>query len=194
MNQIAVVLAAGAGTRFKSQPTHKLLADLRGRPVLAWVLQAAVESAIGPVYVVSGATDIGPVLRNFPDVVEVANPDWATGQASSLQTAVQIAAKWEVINGAKVDSIVIGLGDQPFVTASAWRNVATTPSPLAVATYNATRGNPVKIDRAIWDDLPKTGDEGARIVMRIHPQLVREVPCEGSSFDIDSPEDLQPWK
>ena len=52
----AVVLAAGLGTRMKSQ-TPKLLHELCGRPMVAYVVDAAREAAGGrPIVVTSPAT------------------------------------------------------------------------------------------------------------------------------------------
>ena len=89
--------------------------------------------------------------------------------------------------------IVIGLGDQPGVSPSAWRAVADDSADLTIATYGGTRGNPVGINRAVWALLPIDGDEGARKTAKLHPDLVHELPCIGSSADIDTVEDLRRW-
>ena len=183
----AVLLAAGAGSRFTTsdEARHKLLAPFKGRTVVWWAAQAALSSGVGETLVVAGAVDLAGAL---PDGVSVLrNPDWKTGQASSLQTAVCAA------RGRGFGAVVVGLGDQPLVEAQAWRNVAASSSPVAVATYNGARRNPVKLSSSVWQLLPTSGDEGARSLIRSRPDLVEEVPCPGEAADIDTREDLIRW-
>lgn len=182
---VAVVLAAGAGTRFAGAD-HKLLADLGGHTVAARAIDAARRSKIGPVVVVTGAVDLA--VPKSDDVIVVPNPDWADGQATSLRVGVHAAANL----GAT--AVVVGLADQPGIPPEAWRRVAAADSPIAVATYDGHRRNPVRLDTTVWPLLPTTGDEGARSVIRVRPDLVQEVACPGSADDIDTREDLASWQ
>lgn len=176
---LVVVLAAGAGSRFHG-PDHKLATPLHGTPVIDHAVRSALAADVGPVVVVTGATSL-----HLPDgVTRLPNPDWESGLASSLQVALHHARE------AGHDSIVVGLGDQPLVAPEAWRAVARADSPIAVATYSGVRGNPVKLESTTWDELPTTGDEGARPLMRARPEWVQEVPCVGSAFDVDTTQDL----
>lgn len=184
--RLTVLLAAGAGSRFVG-PGHKLLADLRGRPVVAHALQAMTDADVGDCIVVHGAVDLSSVTGPTP---LVHNADWATGQRSSVGAALLYADEHGY------DSVVIGLGDQPFVTPDAWRAVADAEGDIVVATYDGVRGNPVKLDRSVWELFRVTdgdADAGARTLMHLHPELVREVACKGVSADIDTPEDLAQW-
>jgi CTP:molybdopterin cytidylyltransferase MocA len=183
----AVVLAAGAGSRFSSaeDASHKLLAELHGHPVVWWSTVAALEAGIGPVWVVTGATNLAGALP--AGVVSVENAEWASGQASSLRTAVSKARQ------AGLKAIVVGLADQPLIGSAAWQSVAASSSPIAVATYNGKLRNPVKLSSMVWALLPTTGDEGARSLIKNRPDLVEEVPCVGEPADIDTREDLTRW-
>lgn len=189
MTTCAVLLAAGGGHRFRGD-RHKLLTPLRGLPIVVHAASACVRADVGPVIVVTGAApEVGElVTAAAPDVLIVDNPKWDEGQATSLQRGVATASEL----GA--DRMVVGLGDQPFVVADAWRRVAATDAPIAIATYDGNRGNPVLLRSDVWDLLPTTGDRGARAVSAVRPDLVVQVPCDGSPIDIDTVEDLSRWQ
>ncbi len=153
---------------------------------MAWALQAAREAAIGPVWVVTGAAPIADSLLP-PGTRVVPNPHWADGQATSLAVALDLAGT------EGYQRIVVGLGDQPLVSSSAWQAVARGSAPITVATYRGRRGNPVGLGCEIWAQLPRKGDAGARTVIRRSPQLVEEVACDGNPVDIDTVEDLRLW-
>jgi molybdenum cofactor cytidylyltransferase len=181
---VAVILAAGAGSRFDGQ-THKLAAPFRGSTVLGHAVAAAVQANIGPVVVVGGGAELG---LESQAVSVVDNPRWADGQATSLQVAVAEAQRRDA------DAIVIGLGDQPLVTAAAWHAVATAiGGPIVTASYDGRHRPPVRLDRAAWPLLPTDGDEGARVVMALHPELVTSIEVTGEPADIDTVEDLSRW-
>ncbi len=198
---VVVVLAAGAGTRFHG-PDHKLSAKISspdpaldpaldpatGGSVIERSLANALRADIGPVVVVTGAVaDIVPARLRDAVIVQH-NDRWNDGQITSLHAGIDAARA----HGAT--SVVVGLADQPFIDPDAWRAVAETSGPIVVATYDGRRANPVKLDAEVWDLLPTTGDEGARSLMRVRPELVREVACSGSPADIDTTEDLRRWQ
>lgn len=187
MSTAGVLLAAGAGARFAGSQ-HKLLATIEGRSVAGRALQSLLEASFDAVAVVSGAADLGAALAEVDGDVElISNERWASGIASS----VGCATRWARQHGHR--AVVMGLADQPFVQPEAWRSVAASDGPIAVATYGARRANPVRLAREVWPLLPSDGDEGARAVIRRMPEIVVPVACEGRPDDIDTVEDLRRW-
>jgi CTP:molybdopterin cytidylyltransferase MocA len=186
-NVLAVVLAAGGGSRFAGSG-HKLLAERDGRTVVEHAVDAARE-ALGEVLIVTGAARLPDAVTTAPGVRLIHNPGWADGQATSLATAITFATADDTI-----DAVVVGLGDQPDIPADAWRRVASSAAPIAIATYDGRRRNPVRLHRSVWPLLPTTGDEGARALTRLRAELVEEVPCSGSPDDIDTLEDVLRWQ
>lgn len=184
---LIVVLAAGEGSRFHG-PGHKLDALLDGQTIAEISISNAIAARVGPILVVTGSTALSLSDSTTAVIRTVHNPEWADGQSSSLRCAVAEASVLDV------DAIVVGLADQPFVPADAWRLVATSTSPIAVATYSGRRRNPVRLHRSVWEELPTSGDKGGRDLIRMRPELVEEIPCPGSPADIDTLEDLQLWQ
>jgi len=181
------VLAAGGGSRFAAGPdaAHKLLATWRGRPLVWTAASNALSAGLSPTWVVTGAVDLAESVP--PGIAILPNPRWAEGQATSLQVAVAAA------RAAGLDAIVVGLGDQPLVPPEAWAAVGRSEAAIAVATYDGQRRNPVRLAAAVWDLLPLSGDQGARVLINRRPDLVQEVRCQGDPADIDTREDLQIW-
>lgn len=184
---VAALLAAGSGSRF-SGDTHKLLATVRGETVFAHSLRAVLDAGFDHVLVVTGAAELTQELAPHLDRVTVAhNARHADGMATSLD----IAVSWARSLGA--DAVVVGLADQPFAGHASWRAVADSPSPIAVATFEGRQRNPVKLSNRVWSRMPIRGDDGARSVLRMMPELVEPVACDGFPDDIDTVEDLQRW-
>lgn len=171
----ALILAAGAGTRFGDEP--KLLADLHGRPVLAHVVAAAREAAsVRRCLVVEGARDVRWAVDGA-EVVECAAS--AEGQSASLRCGLA------ALGGAQ--RVVVLLGDQPGVTAAAIDRIAGA-LPGTRASYGGRPGHPALLGpEQIAAAGALRGDEGLR---RLEWRLV---PCDdvASGDDVDTREDLE---
>jgi molybdenum cofactor cytidylyltransferase len=191
VSSAAVILAAGGGRRFNGDDPDavagaKLLALIKGRPLVAWAIDPALEAGLDEVVVVAGPADLSTAVPE--GVTLLKNEEWPLGQATSLWVGLDWCARQGHTRA------VIGLGDTPGLSAEAWRTVATAPEgPIVFATYEGRRGHPVRLDADVWPRLARTGDEGARALARRHPELVREVACSGEPVDVDTPEDLRRW-
>jgi molybdenum cofactor cytidylyltransferase len=190
MTVAAVVLAAGRGSRLGAHVAKPLL-EYRGRPLVAYALDAAVASGLHPVVLVIGheGDAVAHVAEAFDGVTVVPAADWADGISQSLRAALDALAA-----DLTVDAVCVGLADQPHVGAEAYRRVATAieaGAALAVATYEGRRGNPVAIARALWPAARAlVGDSGARQLMEGSEV---EVDCTGTGdpTDVDTLDDLR---
>lgn len=188
MTVAAVVLAAGRGSRLDVDHAKPLL-PYRGRPLVAWALDAALAGGGTPVLLVVGH-DAEAVAASAPEGVQVVvSPRWADGISASLRVALDTLEA-----DPAVSAVCVGLADQPRVGPEAYRRLAAAGeggAAIAVATYGGRRGNPVLLGRAVWAEARSlTGDEGARQLMRRHP--VVEVDCTGTGdpADVDTLDDL----
>lgn len=183
MTTIGVLLAAGEGSRFAG-PVHKLLTQLGEKTVVRWSIDALIGAGLDATAIVVGAVDLIDEIPESMAIIE--NPNWMAGQATSLDLAVSFAKRQGH------DVLVIGLADQPLVPSGAWRSVAGESShPIVTASFAGRRRPPVRLAGEVWSRLPTEGDEGARVLMQRHPELVTEVACVGEPIDIDVAEDLE---
>ncbi len=189
MTVAIAVLAAGRGARFDRR-SHKALARLGGRPLVAWALDAAIDSGLAPVVVVVGRRG-RRVARTVPAGVAVVRArHWRRGIAHSLGAAIAALE-----DDASVDAVCVGLADQPLVGSASYRRLADAHAGgarFAVATYRGERANPVLLDRSLWADARALrGDTGARALMTTH--AVVEVDCTdtGIPTDVDTLDDLR---
>jgi CTP:molybdopterin cytidylyltransferase MocA/SAM-dependent methyltransferase len=181
----AVVLAAGAGSRFGG---GKLLAPVEGRPILQHVLDRLAASDLDDVIVVLGedASTIEGAI-DWRNERRVRNTDPSRGLSSSLQVGLRAV-------GAEVDAAMIVLGDQPLVPPRAVRALLDAEvddaRPVVVPVYGDDAGrNPVLLGRAAFSLAGEaTGDRGLGPLLADHPELVRQIPIrvEGGNPDVDT--------
>lgn len=135
----AVVLAAGASTRFGS-PKQRLL--------LPRVLERVRASCVDDVVVVLGAHEIDV------DAQVVRCPEWERGPGASLRCGLDAL-------GEDVEAAVVVLGDGPSLDPRAidrvverWRE---TGADRVAATYGGVRLHPLVLARRAWGQTPDVG-------------------------------------
>jgi len=162
----AVVLAAGASTRFGS-PKQRLLVG----PIVERVRASSVDEVV----VVLGAHDVQTTART------VQCDEWELGPGASLRCGLAAL-------GEDVGAAVVVLGDGPSIDPRAidrviavWRE---TGAERLGATYGGVRLHPLLLARNVWDNVP---DEG----MRALPAEL--VPCDDLDppGDVDFADDLK---
>jgi nicotine blue oxidoreductase len=138
---VAVVLAAGASTRFGS-PKQQLLVEP--------IVQRVRTSSVDDVLVVLGAHPVDTTART------VQCDEWERGPGASLRCGLASLPP-------DVDAAVVVLGDGPGIdpraverVIEAWRR---TGAARIGATYGGVRLHPLLLARSTWDDVP---DEGLR--------------------------------
>lgn len=185
----ALVLAAGQASRL-GRPKQLLSVDKQ--PLLQRTLDVVRTSTLDPKLLVLGA-----YREQIEEQVDldgftiVGNPDYASGQASSLRAGLDALPE-------QVQGVVVVLGDQPILPPGLLDTLAEAFDPqtdLAVQPQYADRpGNPILLARGLFDELGDvTGDTGAREVLKRHRDQIRRL--DFSRFptprDVDTEDDYQ---
>ena len=141
----AVIMAAGQGTRMKSD-LPKVLHEVAGRPMVSWVIDAAQAAGVDHVMVVvgHGADDVRAAL---PEGVETCL------QADQLGTghAVQIAV--EALGDVSDDTVLILSGDTPLLREEPLQQLVKGlgPDTSAAALVTAEIDDPAGYGRVVRD-------------------------------------------
>jgi CTP:molybdopterin cytidylyltransferase MocA len=147
----AVVLAAGASSRYGTEPPKQV-------ELLPRVLAALRDSSVEDVVVVSGAHPL--------PMDSVHCPDWERGPGASLRCGLAALPP-------ESEAAVVVLADGPDLDPRAvdrvvdeWR---ANGGDAVAASYGGVRLHPVLLARALWGEVP---DEGAKSLP------ARLVPCD----------------
>ncbi len=184
----AIVLAAGEAKRFGR---CKQLMPLGEKSLLEHVLDNLRQSKVDDVVVVLGAhADEIQQRIHFDKERVVLNAHYADGMSTSIQAGLRALP-------AAAEAAMIVLADQPFLRSTTLDALVDeyrrTRASVVLPTYNGFRGNPVIVDRALFDEMMNIrGDVGCRSIFGDHAESIVKVAVDdpGVVTDIDTPEDL----
>ncbi len=168
------LLAAGRGMRFGKD---KLLADLAGKPLWRWAIDAAVEAGFDELHVVTNDRAIAAECDASGWSVH-ANPRAASGMASSIAVAARATAS--------ADRTVIALADMPFVEAAHLQRLARAGRVAFTRYPDGAHGVPAGFPKAARDRLlALEGNRGAGSLDWSCPAVI-EPPSPASLIDVDT--------
>jgi molybdenum cofactor cytidylyltransferase len=181
-----VILAAGSSLRL-GRPKQLLV--WRQRPLLQHVIDAAAASSLDEIVVVLGheASLISDALTMPEDARIAYNPDYRSGQASSLQVGLNAISE-------DAHAAAILLSDHPYVSGVLIDRVLAgfdpSSAPVVRPIFGDVPGHPVVVARSEWERWALSGDEGARSFLEGSP--VRELPIAEAEFvDVDTWDDYE---
>lgn len=184
-----IILAAGESSRL-GFPKQTLL--YKGKTLLELAIEAGLKSKCSPVNVVLGAnfSAIENGIKHF-NINIIHNPNWAEGMASSIRLAITNIQELD-----KIDSVVIMLCDQPFVTRATIDSLIykqqETGKKIIACKYNDIIGVPVLFNRSLFKELLSLqGQEGAKKIFNNHSEDIDIVPFEKGRIDIDTLTDYE---
>jgi molybdenum cofactor cytidylyltransferase len=185
---IAVVLSAGESSRM-GRP--KALLPIQGQKFIERIIRVIGQSRVGRTIVVLGhhADQLRGQIEHLP-VEVVINPDYRSGQLSSLQAAIR-----HISDDDRCDGMLVHLVDHPFIDVALVdaliESFFETKKMIVVPRYKGKRGHPVIFSRELFGELLNAPlDQGAKAVVNAHRQETLEIEWqdEGITLDIDTPE------
>jgi CTP:molybdopterin cytidylyltransferase MocA len=186
-----LILAAGGSRRF-GRP--KLLAPLRGRPLISYALNVAGRArATGllsdlRVVVAAGDHSVEALARDV-GAVPVVNPSPERGLSGSLRLGLAAL---------EADAALVLLADQPLVSldvvavlVAAWHERLGVLIRPRYAQSPDEPGHPVLVARSLWPSTDQLeGDVGVGRLLPAGADGVALIDVPGSNPDVDTPADL----
>lgn len=185
-----IILAAGASVRM-GKP--KQLLTYQQKTLIQHAIDTALATDAEQVILVLGANaDDIVASTNTAGVELMVNAHWKEGMASSVRLGVSTLQQ----NYPDVESALIMLCDQPFVTSDLLKELQTAKEQsgkkIAASFYKNTAGVPVFFDKSLFPELLKLqGQEGAKKLLALYEDEVVTVPFPEGETDIDTAEDYE---
>jgi molybdenum cofactor cytidylyltransferase len=185
---VAVILSAGESSRM-GRP--KALLPIGGQKFIERIVGVLAQSRAGRIIVVLGhhADEMRRQIEHLPIDI-VVNPDYKSGQLSSLQAAIR-----HIQNDDRCDGMLVHLVDHPFIDAvlvdAMIERFYETKKLIVVPRHKEKRGHPVIFSRDLFEELLSApADQGAKAVVNAHRKETLEIEWqdEGITLDIDTPE------
>ncbi|WP_240163976.1 nucleotidyltransferase family protein [Spirosoma taeanense] len=171
----------------------KQLITYKGQSLIRRITESALSLQRGPVVVVLGANRerILPELAGL-HITVVDNPNWPTGQASSLKTG--LAALY--ITHKDIDSVLVLHTDQPLVSLGLLLHMLEVNQEegkgIVACRYDTQISVPALFGRQYINELLQLeGDKGVKWVVVRHRNDCSEVPFEAGAIDLDSRRDVE---
>jgi molybdenum cofactor cytidylyltransferase len=188
-----IVLAAGAAQRMGQQ---KLFLDFKGKPVLQWVLEAAIASALDEVVCVVREFEEAKkkVSLEHPKLRWVINEKAHEGQSTSVIVGLKAVAPAS-------EGALFLVGDQPLIMPDLINGLIElfrkNSKLIVVPTFHGQARNPVLFHPDLFPEiLQLTGDRGARGLIEKYREksAFLEWPEETPFLDMDTWEDYEKLK
>jgi len=184
-NVLAVILAAGASTRFGSP---KQIARIGTQTLVEHVQSELLSSTVDKVALVLGSNREVVQQQALPEVSILINEQWEEGIAASIRIAAQYAL------GLKASHLLLLVCDQPFVSSCLIDRIVSLskfePLNIVACRYGATVGVPALFPEQYFNLLlALKGDTGAKSVIK-QAENVQLVEFPEGLTDIDCPADI----
>jgi molybdenum cofactor cytidylyltransferase len=183
----AILLAAGLSRRWGAD--NKLLAPIRGTPMVALSAAAILASAARPAIVVLGHEDAA-VRRALAGMAVSFQPaaDYVAGLSASLKAGIA------AVPGDCAGTLIC-LADMPWVRPATLDRLIGAFDPAGatlalVPSHEGQRGNPVLLGRGLFAEIARlSGDRGARSLLATKEGRVEEIAVDdpGILRDADRP-------
>jgi molybdenum cofactor cytidylyltransferase len=179
----AVVLGAGAGTRF-------------GGPKAEAIIEPGIRF-IDRVVALASDSGADPVIAVLPKGVSAPSPARAVVGNPAAEQIVSLRQGLMQLANSVAEAALVWPVDHPFVSLDSVLAVLDaykrTRAPIVIPVFDDRRGHPALFSRDTWRELMTVQDDGARGVIHAYGQRVVEVAVQdqGVIRNIDRVSDLK---